>query len=113
MVPGDTLMKEGDSSDSIYLLKSGTLKVFRDLKQVGTVKSNELVGEMAFISKSPRSATIIAADKCELIQITKESFHKSLAELPHWFNQYIRLLMKRLQRNSELEERAERSHSLK
>ena len=53
---GDELIKEGDTSDSIFLLKSGHLNVLvrknnKNVK-VGEINSGELVGAMAFVEKN-------------------------------------------------------------
>ena len=100
MMPGDTIMKQGDPSNSIFLLQSGTLNVFvaKDGKpqKVGTIQEGQIVGEMAFICNQPRSATIIAATKCELVQVSLETFQKGLNQNPIWMQEFIRTLMDRL-----------------
>lgn len=82
---GSTLMAEGDSTDSLYMIISGRLKVMMgdaDGKEVilALLGPSEIVGEMALIDDSPRSATVIAIEPCELLSISKREFHKCLAE---------------------------------
>ena len=96
MFPGDTLMREGDPSDSIFQLRSGKLKVLVGRQQVGEVKIGELVGEMAFMNSAPRSATVVAASQCELIKISRESFEAALKGLPPWLYQYVHTLTQRV-----------------
>lgn len=101
MAPGDTLMNEGDPSDSIYLLKTGQLNVFVNRNKVGVVNAGEFVGEMAFIDAQPRSATVVAAKPCELVEISKEAFNKSLNGIPVWLQQFIRTLMDRIRQSHD------------
>ena len=96
MLPGDVLMREGDPSDSIFLLHSGKLKVFVERKQVGEIKIGELVGEMAFMNSAPRSATVIAATPCELSKVSRQEFERALQGLPPWLFQYIHTLAQRV-----------------
>ncbi len=102
MMPGDTLMKEGDPSDSVYFLKEGSLNVFVNRSKVGQIKPGEFVGEMAFIDESPRSATVIAASEAELVQISKASFEAAIKDNPLWLQQFIKNLIKRIRSSNEL-----------
>ncbi len=98
--PGDIIVKEGDARQNIYYVKSGKLNVFvrKDGQnaKVGEVIAGELVGEMAFIQNKKRSATVIAAEPSELIEVSQESFKKALDTLPPWLRAFINSLIKRL-----------------
>ena len=100
-MPGDSLMKEGDPSDAVYLLKSGTLNVFVNRNKVGEVTEGEFVGEMAFINGTNRTATVIAATECEIIEISKEGFHKALEGIPLWLKMFIQTLIKRINKANQ------------
>ena len=99
--PGDILMNEGDKSDRIFLVHSGTFNVLvrksdgRSTK-VGEVKEGELVGEMAFIDKKPRSATVIAATPAEVMVVSQDAFQKIIDQQPQWFKKFINTLINRL-----------------
>ena len=93
---GTTLIKEGDPSNSIFMLRSGKLKVSRKGEDIGSIKVGELVGEMAFMNAAPRSATVTALTPCELTKISRETFEKALQGLPPWLFQYIHTLTERL-----------------
>ena len=66
----EVIFEEGDQSDDIYFLLRGFLSVeVAEGKQVARISPMELFGEMAFISKKPRSATIRALeDKSTVIK---------------------------------------------
>lgn len=100
MMAGDALMREGDDATKIFYVKKGSLNVFVKRKQVGSVKAGEFVGEMAFITDSPRSATVIAAEECEVVEISRNAFKDSLEKLEPWMQLFIKSLMRRLKKAS-------------
>src|ERR1700690_1546451 len=62
---GEVLMRQGDSADGLYLVGSGRLQVsivHEDGSEevINEVGRGEVVGEMALLTDSPRSATITA-----------------------------------------------------
>lgn len=95
MGPGDTLMKEGDEAKTIFYLKSGTLNIFVNKEKIATTSAGEFIGEMAFIDGKPRSATVIAASDCELVEISQTVFQKELDALAPWLQQFIKTLIRR------------------
>lgn len=62
----EVVFKQGDQSDSIYFLLRGELTVELEkngaFKELAKIKPMELFGEMAFVSKKPRSARIKSID---------------------------------------------------
>ncbi|WP_458701686.1 cyclic nucleotide-binding domain-containing protein [Sulfurospirillum sp. 1307] len=58
---GDIIMNEGDKSEEIYFILYGLGVVVVDNKKiVATIESGSMFGEMAFLTKKPRNATILA-----------------------------------------------------
>ncbi len=82
---GTMVMAAGDLTDSLYIVLSGRLKVMMsdaDGKEVilSILGPGEFFGEMGLIDDSPRSASVVAIEACELLSISKRDFKKSLAE---------------------------------
>ena len=67
---GQVLFQQGTTDRTLYLLESGTLSVhFEDEKQrlrLAIVGQGSVVGEGAFFSHQPRSATVQAGSPCKL-----------------------------------------------
>jgi CRP/FNR family transcriptional regulator, cyclic AMP receptor protein len=96
------LMREGDESKAMYYIKEGVLTVFKrkgdkDV-QIGTVYSGELIGEMSFLDKLPRSASVMAISDCQCIEIPREKFDKLFEKLPPWFFALLNTLLDRLRK---------------
>jgi CRP-like cAMP-binding protein len=73
---GDVLLTEGEPGQSIFVLASGTVKVFvrspsgRNFP-VAELRDGEFFGEISSLSGRPRSATVTAASRCELLELDR------------------------------------------
>lgn len=76
---GARLFREGDAGDVMYVLLAGEAEVSAGGLSVEVCKAGDILGEVALIDDSPRSATVTASTDCELAVIDKARFH-SLAE---------------------------------
>jgi PAS domain S-box-containing protein len=80
---GKTVLSEGGRGGSIYLVQSGLLKVSHIIRgrrrELGTFKPGDHFGEVSFIDKKPRSASIYAVENSELLVFSR----KALEDLQH------------------------------
>ncbi len=99
---GDFLLYEGEESTEMYYLQSGTLAVLKRKgdkeHQIGTIISGELVGEMSFLDKAPRSASVKAMTECVLVVVPHEKLEATLESLPKWFTALQHTLLDRLRK---------------
>jgi len=98
---GSIIMAAGDPTDSLYIVLSGRLKVMMsdaDGKEVilTLIGPGEFFGEMGLIDDSPRSASVVAIEPCELLAITRRDFKKCLAENFEMSMAVMRGLVRRL-----------------
>lgn len=102
LAPGEFLLHEGDQSTEMYYLISGTLNVIKrkgdKTATIGSIIAGELVGEMSFLDREPRCATVQALSECTLIVIPNENFEENLSKMPKWFRALISTLLDRLRR---------------
>ena len=80
-----TIISAGEMTDSLYVIISGRLKVMMsddDGREVilAILGSNEFFGEMGLLDDSPRSASVVSLEACELLTLTKRDFKKCLQE---------------------------------
>lgn len=104
--PNESLIKEGEKADFVYLVKSGELKAYKhDGEQeviLGTIQAGEFVGEMAYINGEARSANVETTTQCELIEIPSESLDVVLFSKPAWSKALLKTLSKRLKNSNDL-----------
>jgi CRP/FNR family cyclic AMP-dependent transcriptional regulator len=98
---GTSVMAAGDQTDSLYIVLSGRLKVMMsdaEGKEVilSILGPGEFFGEMGMIDDSPRSASVVAIESCELLSISKRDFKKCLAENFEMTMAVMRGLVRRL-----------------
>ncbi len=78
--PGDTIVREGTVGDSMYLIKKGSATVARGGKTLAKLGPGDPIGEIAFIDKGPRSASVEADEDSVLIEIPGEDFERLLEQ---------------------------------
>jgi CRP-like cAMP-binding protein/thioredoxin reductase/Fe-S-cluster-containing hydrogenase component 2 len=84
---GETLFHEGDAGDALYIILKGSVKVSRRNQKgedvaLTYIPAGNYVGEIALTSDAPRSATVSAAVRCDILRIPKEMFSRLLDENP-------------------------------
>jgi CRP-like cAMP-binding protein len=85
--PGDIVITEGEPGQSLFILTAGSVKVSVRNAQGRTVRVTELragsfFGEMATVSGKPRTATVTAAQRCELLELDKAAVDQIAARHP-------------------------------
>ncbi|MBV8100287.1 MAG: cyclic nucleotide-binding domain-containing protein [Verrucomicrobia bacterium] len=77
LMSGEVLFREGDPSDSLYIVISGRLRVVsravedQSERVLGDLGHGEIVGEMGLICEEPRSATVVAVRDTNLAKLTE------------------------------------------
>lgn len=75
---GEDVVREGDRGDELFIVVEGLLHILRGEQVLSEVGPGEHFGEMALIRSSPRSATVRAMEKSELIAIRRGDFYAIL-----------------------------------
>ena len=97
---GEIVLREGDAADCTYVILKGEVDVlsFSDDHEmvIGTLRANQLLGELGVLTQSPRAATIRAKGRATMLRIGGEIFLKLLAENPSVALDVIRQLSGKL-----------------
>lgn len=73
---GEILVSEGESGNSLFVLASGSVRVYaRDEEgrnhQIRVLKPPQFFGEVSLFDGSARTATVVAATSCELLRLDR------------------------------------------
>lgn len=71
--PGDEIFGEGDKAVSLYVIKYGSVRIRRSGKEnafeIAQLGTGSHFGEMAFVDGEPRSATVEAIERSEIVKL--------------------------------------------
>ncbi|MEO5577410.1 MAG: cyclic nucleotide-binding domain-containing protein [Gaiellaceae bacterium] len=80
---GKTLIQEGDSGREFFVLIAGAADVTQGGKKIGRMMGpGDFFGEIALISKAPRTATITTTSPVRALVITDRAFRQLLEHSP-------------------------------
>lgn len=78
---GETIVKEGDMSDAMYLILRGQVDIKdRTGKVIQTLGDGEYFGEIGLLMATPRTATVAARTQCDLFVLNRSEFSKILRD---------------------------------
>jgi CRP/FNR family cyclic AMP-dependent transcriptional regulator len=96
------IFKAGDEGHVMYAVKRGRVAVVVEGNAVDTLEEFEVFGEMALLEQKTRSATIVALEETELVEIGQPQFYMLVRENPPFALQIMQLLSERLRRADAL-----------
>lgn len=102
---GDAIVSEGIASNNAYIVISGKVQVSKKLEKksvvVNLLKEGDVFGEMGLISRTVRSANVIAMGDVTIGIIDKETFENMLDKLPDDVQGLMKALVDRLRFTTE------------
>lgn len=100
--PGEVLIEQGGGDNKVYLVLSGTVKIFVNGRHVATREAGLHIGEMSAIDQSRRrSATVIADEDSLIASISATRFMKLCHEHPEMLRQIAIELSRRLDQRKQ------------
>ena len=100
---GQTIFVENEKSsllllqrDKMYFLLEGEVELTAGKLLVGVIRSGELFGEMALITKMPRTATATARTDCRLYTLTSGQLQTALTAAPEFGLLLMSIMITRL-----------------
>ena len=103
---GEIIFKQGDKADGVFILREGEIELLLNNVLVGLESSGGIIGEMAMIDETTRSATARARTDCVLEQLDKDQFIGMIEESPSFVFHLMRVMTERVRRTNELLEKA-------
>jgi eukaryotic-like serine/threonine-protein kinase len=94
---GTEIIVEGDIDDSFYILSSGSVEVYKNNQVIYLLQHGDCFGEMDYLSKTKRSASIIAQNYVQLMKINSTLIDQLSVECHlHFSKVFLKTLVKRL-----------------
>jgi CRP-like cAMP-binding protein len=93
---GYLLTKEGASGREFVIIVEGAADVLRRGKKVNTLRSGDFLGEIALISRGPRTATVRTTQPTHALVITASAFRALMRRIPSIQTKVMQALAERL-----------------
>ena len=111
LAPNDILMKKGEAGDSLFLIHTGWVKIVTEDSKGDELILNkcgpgEIIGEMALLDSEPRSASVIALEDAEALEVKQSAFQDALDKDPDISLSIIRSYSNRLRFSTTYIEKA-------
>ncbi|WP_271251868.1 cyclic nucleotide-binding domain-containing protein [Pseudanabaena sp. Chao 1811] len=95
---GEVIFQKGGIADHIYVVLEGEVEISIDGKLLDITGAGGIVGEMALISASPRSATAIAKTECKLVPIDEKRFTFLVQQTPYFSLSVMKIMVERIRK---------------
>lgn len=103
--PGQYIFHEGDPSKCMYLIQKGTISIRKykghSYVEIARLYSNEVIGELSFFDRLPRSASAVAMTDVELIELQFDALDKIFSGIPEYMKTIISAVADRLRKAND------------
>ena len=83
----EVIFHQGDPGDALQVVASGAVKIVLPSTEgeeaiIATLRPGDFFGELALLDGAPRSATAVALETCETLELPRATFHELLDRDP-------------------------------
>lgn len=105
--PGDYIFRKGEMGDQMYFISRGKVEIVSEDGSTvfATLSDGSFFGEIALLFSSERTASVRAADYCDLYTLDKFTFDNVLAKFPE-IAQQVQAMAEERRQKSVVERRA-------
>ena len=103
---GTNVITVAQRGEVVYLLLSGTVKIYVDQIDgteviLAFLGPGDTIGEMALVDSAGRSASVLTLEKCNCLSMDRGSFHRALKSMNSLSYNLVRLLSRRVRLGNE------------
>ncbi len=77
---GEVIVTEGEQETAFYIIAKGGVEVVKNENVVGMMKQGDCFGEIAFLTRQPRNATIVARTEVSLMSVSTSLMEQASTE---------------------------------
>jgi HEAT repeat protein len=100
---GETIFREGERGDAMFVIRSGEVDLLRDGARVDTRGAAASLGELSAVDQGPRSFTAVARTPVEALEIGELELEEILQENAQISRQMLSVLAGRVRRYLQME----------
>lgn len=79
--PGAYIVRAGETGRDMFFISRGSVRVLgRDNTEVAVLNEGDFFGEIALLEDQPRTASVVAADYCDVYRLTRATFSDVVAQ---------------------------------
>jgi cAMP-dependent protein kinase regulator len=104
---GQAIIKEGETGASVFVVTRGTVKVTTSMEgksvDLAVLQPSDFFGEIAFLTGKPRTATVTAAEECDILEVPEAQLKDLIAAKPrirdvmqNYYNQRVASTLQKL-----------------
>ncbi|HEX7964790.1 MAG TPA: serine/threonine-protein kinase [Gammaproteobacteria bacterium] len=99
---GDVVVKEGELDDSFFVIVSGEATVHKGKTLLGSLKAGDCFGEMGYLNKTKRSATVRAKSDVSVLRVNATLMEKASRDCQlRFYKVFAHTLIERLTHTTE------------
>ena len=102
LAPGEYLFKAGDAPDGMFVLLEGSMVVMVGDTVLENSTRGAILGELALIDPSPRTATVVARENSRLAKIDQRRFQFLIQQNPFFATHVMKVLADRIRHMNQL-----------
>lgn len=100
---GAIVINEGDEAGTLFIVQTGTVKVYLSDENgreviLSTLGPGEHFGELALLDDTPRSASVATCEQCKLLLVQKSALRELIVSEPEASLLMLRGMAKRIRR---------------
>ncbi len=105
--PGDYLLRTGEAGDGLYVIIEGNIRIERGSEVITVLSPGQVVGELAFMDKQPRSADAVAHTNARLLKIHADALDELLDRHTELARGLFHVVTRRLREANARQERVD------
>lgn len=108
---GDIVFNEGEPGEKMYFIEEGEIELTRGNEKLGILKPGDILGEIAVVSGSKRTAKAKALTNVNALMLTEQAFRQIKTVSPEFEEAVRKLASDRLDKISEFDVESSRAAS--
>ena len=99
----EIIVKEGDIDDAFFIITAGCVEISKEGQALGEITQGDCFGEMSYLNKIERTATVTAKVPVSLMKINSTLIEQVTADCQlRFYKVFLRILIERLTKTTEM-----------